>query len=135
MKTHASVSGLFVFPVLCLLAAAPALYADEPQPLVFRSETSAPVTVKDDGNTWILDNGIVKAAINKRTGNTVSFVYNGIEVLTNGGIWEQTPAAAAETNSLTDSITIDPEKNGGERAEVSVKGVTNDKIFLGGGVG
>ena len=31
---------------------------------------------------------------------------------------------------LTDSITIDPAKNGGERAEVSVKGVTGDQVAV-----
>jgi rhamnogalacturonan endolyase len=37
----------------------------------------APVTVKDNGNTWTLDNGIVKATINKRTGEMQNLIYKG----------------------------------------------------------
>jgi rhamnogalacturonan endolyase len=55
--------------------------------------------------------------------------------LTNGGIWEQNPSTTASIGGLTDSITIDPSKNGGARGEVSVKGVTNDQVQLSGGVG
>jgi len=46
------------------------------------------------------------------------------------GYWEQDPSAAAATGGLTDSLTIDPAKNGGDRAEVSVKGVTGGQIEL-----
>ena len=46
------------------------------------------------------------------------------------GYWEQDPSAAAAVGGLTDSVTIDPAKNGGERAEVSVKGVTGGKFQL-----
>jgi rhamnogalacturonan endolyase len=104
-------------------------------PDVAKPAVNTPVTVTDGGNSWTLNNGIVRAVINKRSGNVSSIVYKGLETLTNGGIWEQTPAAAASVNGLTDSLTIDPSKNDGERAEVSVKGVTKDQVQLSGGVG
>jgi rhamnogalacturonan endolyase len=110
-----------------LAFAAPALRAvDAP---------AAPVTLTDNGDTWTLDNGIVKATILKRSGNLSSLVYKGFETMGNGegrasGIWEQDPSAAAQVNGLTDSVTIDPAKNNGDRAEVSVKGVTGDQVGL-----
>jgi rhamnogalacturonan endolyase len=103
--------------------------------VVAKPDVSAPVTITEAGNSWTLDNGIIKATINKRSGNVQSMVYKGLETLTNGGIWEQTPAAAANGGVLTDKITIDPKTNDGARGEVSVKGVTNDKVQLSGGVG
>jgi rhamnogalacturonan endolyase len=80
--------------------------------------TNAPVTITDNGNSWLLDNGIVKATVNKRNGNLVSLVYRGINTMGGGGYWETTPSG-----QITPSVTIDPAKNGGERAEVSVKGI------------
>ncbi len=113
---------------------------DAPAPAVDRPRVDSPVTLADEGNTWTLDNGIVKVSILKRSGNVSSLIYKGSEILGNGpgrasGIWEQTPEAAASVGGLTDSITIDPAKNDGRRAEVSVKGITSDKVQLNGGVG
>jgi rhamnogalacturonan endolyase len=56
----------------------------------------------------------------KRNGNLTSLVYHGVEVLTRGQYWEQVPSG-----TVTAKVTIDPATNGGERAEVSVKGVYN----------
>jgi rhamnogalacturonan endolyase len=120
-----ALTALLVIPVRAASAA----------PEIAKPQVNTAVTVTDGGNSWTLSNGIVRAVINKRSGNVSSFVYKGLETLTNGGIWEQTPAAAASINGLTDSLTIDPGKNDGERAEVSVKGVTKDQVQLGGGVG
>jgi len=84
------------------------------------------VTVTDNGASWTLDNGIVKATISKDTGLMPSLVFHGRNVLGgNGGSWEHTPAGAPH---LTNNVTIDPSNNGGERAEVSIKGVT-DGVF------
>jgi rhamnogalacturonan endolyase len=94
----------------------------------------ASVTVTDNGRTWTLDNGIVKAVINKRNGDMDSLFYKGIDTMGHeqgeAGYWEQDPSTAAGTGALTDSITIDPAKNGGERAEISVKGVTGGQFEL-----
>jgi len=84
------------------------------------------VTVTDNGASWTLDNGIVTATITKDTGLMPSLVYRGRNLLSgNGGSWEHTPDGAPH---LTNSVTIDPSRNGGERAEVSIKGVT-DGVF------
>ena len=101
---------------------------------VVKPDVSTPVKVSDLGYAYVLDNGLVKAQINKRTGNMTSMVYKGIELMGNGsrpsGIWEEDPSAAATVGGLTDSVTIDPAKNGGERAEISVKGVTKGQVPL-----
>jgi len=105
-------------------------------PVVAKADAKAPVTVTDNGPTWVLDNGIVKARIDKRTGNMASMVYHGVETMAgnggvvDGGYWEENPSAAAQVNGLTDSLTIDPKTNNGDRAEVSVKGVTGGKVGL-----
>jgi rhamnogalacturonan endolyase len=88
-------------------------------PVVATSEVNAPVTVADNGVAWTLDNGIVRATILKRSGKLTSLVYKNFETLgRNSEGWEQYPSGR-----ITPSLTIDPARNGGERAEVSVKGV------------
>jgi len=84
---------------------------------------TAPVTVTDNGRTWTLDNGIVRATINKDTGAMPSLVYQGIEILAaSGGTWEHNPQGAPV---LTNTVTIDPATNHGQRAEVAIKGLSN----------
>ena len=88
-------------------------------PVVATSEVNAPVIVADNGVAWTLDNGIVRATILKRSGKLTSLVYKNFETLgRNSEGWEQYPSGR-----VTPSLTIDPARNGGERAEVSVKGV------------
>jgi rhamnogalacturonan endolyase len=89
-------------------------------PKVEKVTVKAPVTLTDNGDSWTLDNGIVKTTVPKRDGNLSSVVYHGVEILTQGhySYWEQKPAG-----TVTATVTIDPATNGGERAEVSVKGV------------
>jgi rhamnogalacturonan endolyase len=103
-------------------------------PVVAGPAVKAPVTVTDNGGTWTLDNGIVKAVIDKHNGAMDSLFYKGIDTMGHEqgqpGVWEEDPSAAAETGGLTNSITIDPAKNGGGRAEVSVKGVTGGQFQL-----
>jgi rhamnogalacturonan endolyase len=94
-------------------------------------KSSAAVTVIDNGASWTLSNGIVKATIRKGSGSMASLIYRGIEMMGgNGGYWEQTPQDAPQ---LTNTITIDPRTNGGARAEISVKGVTGGQTMLGRG--
>src|SRR5206468_5415805 len=100
-------------------------------PVVAKAATSAPVTVTDAGRTWTLDNGIVKASINKRNGDLGSLIYKGLDTMGHdqgrAGYWEQDPSNAPD---LKQTITIDPSKNGGERAEVSVAGKTGGTVML-----
>ena len=94
-------------------------------------KSSAAVTVIDNGASWTLDNGIVKATIRKGSGSMASLVFHGVEMMGgNGGYWEQTPQDAPQ---LTNTITIDPATNGGARAEISIKGVTGGATMLGRG--
>jgi rhamnogalacturonan endolyase len=109
----------FCAPILTALAlAAPLLRADDDLPMVAKPDGSAPVTVTDNGGSWTLDNGIVRARINKNNSHMSSLIFHGVETMGPGGIWEQNPSG-----QVTRSITIDPAQNGGARAEVAIKGV------------
>jgi rhamnogalacturonan endolyase len=94
-----------------------------------------PVTVTQDGATFTLANGFLTAKVNKTTGNLVSLKYRDLETMgfvsgAHAGYWEQNPAKAAH---LTATLSIDPASNNGERAEVSVKGISDGKAIDGGG--
>ena len=62
------------------------------------------VTVTDNGRSWTLDNGIVKAVIDKRNGDMNSLFYKGIDTMGHdqgqSGYWEQDPSAAAAAGRL-----------------------------------
>jgi rhamnogalacturonan endolyase len=83
------------------------------------SPAASAVTVTDNGKSWTLDNGIVKATISKDSGFLTSLVYGSFDTGSHG-VWEHTPLGAPQ---VTNSVTIDPATNGGERAEVSIQGV------------
>ena len=94
-------------------------------PLLLRADNLSPVTVATDDASFTLDNGIVSAQVARRSGDLHSLKYHQLELLdTHGrqaGYWSH-DAARGRPESRT---TIDPLANGGERAEVSVKGVAN----------
>jgi len=104
--------------VFAALLALPVLSATGQTPVVAKSSVNAPVTLADTGDAWTMDNGIVKATVLKHSGKIISLSYNGRELLGRSEGWEQYPAG-----TVTQSVTIDPASNGGERAEVDVKGV------------
>jgi len=110
--------GLVAAGFISMALAVPALRAADGPPVVAKSGVKAPVTVTDNDRAWTLDNGIVKATINKGNSRLTSLVYLGVETMAGGGYWEQNPSG-----QVTQSLTIDPAKNGGARAEVAVKGV------------
>lgn len=94
------------------------------------------VTVQEDEASFTLSNGIVTATILKSSGDIRSLRYRGTELLTDqsghpGGYWshDTTGGAALETR-----VTIDPERNGGERGEVSIRGISGG-IKMGHGPG
>ena len=126
--------GLLASTFVALTLAVSVPRAAAATPVVAKPAVNAPVTVTDNGATWTLDNGIVKAIIDKRNGAMDSLIYKGIDTMGHEqgqpGCWEQDPSAAASVGGLTNSITIDPAKNGGGRAEVSVKGVTGGQFQL-----
>ena len=113
---------LVAFVYIALVLSASPMHAAEV------AAASATVTVVDNGRTWTLDNGIVKATISKDSGAMTSLVYRGINTMrSGGGYWEHTPQGAPQ---LTDTVTIDPATNGGIRAEVAVKGVSGGTRML-----
>ncbi len=101
---------------------------DFAMPAVAKPETDAAVTVAEDATSYTFANGIVTVRVDKRTGELRSLLYKGMDTMGHdqgrSGVWEENPSAAAKVGGLTQSITIDPAANGGDRAEVSVKGVT-----------
>jgi rhamnogalacturonan endolyase len=125
---------LLVLGAMCTALTTPTVRAADTSPVVAKSKTGAPVTITDDGTMFILDNGIVTAHIAKRNGSLEQVIYKGVDRAGHDqgavGVWEQDPSAAAASGGLTQSITIDPAKNGGERGEVSIKGVTGGKVML-----
>ena len=68
-------------------------------PGIARAEGGAAVSVTDNGNNWTLDNGIVKATINKGNGNMTSLVYHGVNTMGQGGYWEQTPQGSGQLSN------------------------------------
>ena len=116
MRLHVS-----TFLALAVLLASGASAQQQPAhvlPKVEKVNVNTPVTLTDNGESWTLDNGIVKATVTKRDGNISALVYHGVNILTRGREWEQVPSG-----TITSRITIDPATNGGERAEVAVKGI------------
>ena len=146
MKTHPFVvsRALLASAFVSMALAAPVLRAADTAPAVAKPAIDTPVTLTDNGGTWTLDNGIVKATINKKNASLLSVIYHGIETLhpwiSNGPdalhspptpegspipSWQQMPSG-----TVTQSVTIDPAKNGGERAEVAVKGVNGGHMDI-----
>ena len=110
--------GLTMVALVALILALPVLRATGETPVVAKSDVNAPVSLANNVDTWTMNNGIVKATILKRSGKLVSLMYKGQETLGRLEGWEQYPGG-----TVTQSVTIDPAKNDGERGEVDVKGV------------
>ncbi len=118
--------------VMSLPLAMPVLRAADAPPTVAQPAAApAPVTVTQDPRFFTLDNGIVKAVINNRSGQLQNLYYKGGDLIGHDqspGGWETEPSAAERIGGLTQSITIDPAKNGGQRAEISIKGVSGGQV-------
>jgi len=50
-------------------------------PKIAKVTVNDPVTLTDNGDTWTMDNGIVKATIVKKNGSLLQVIYRGIETL------------------------------------------------------
>ena len=89
-----------------------------------REEAAGPVALTRDAASFTLSNGILTVRMLRQSGDLVSLRYHGLEMLGGGsghpgGYWSHTPGRGAR---VADTVNIDPAQNGGERAEVSVKG-------------
>ncbi|OIQ94991.1 rhamnogalacturonate lyase precursor [mine drainage metagenome] len=119
---------LRLIPLLALAAlAAPAVHAAAPA----AGSAQPGVTLRDDGSDYVLSNAYVTAIVDKHTGNLVSLKYRGLELFGHhsgysAGYWEQNTGRAPK---VIDSVTIDPAANGGARAEVSVKGISEGRML------
>ena len=83
MKTLLSAAprGLLASAFISMALAVPSLPAADGPPVVAKPNVNAPVTVTDNGNTWTMDNGIVKATIIKNNSIISSLVYHGVTVV------------------------------------------------------
>jgi rhamnogalacturonan endolyase len=95
-------------------------------PPVVSTAQTARVSVSEDDSSFTLSNGIVTARVLKSNGDIRSLQYKGTEILTDrsghaGGYWSHDTTGG---KSVVTRVTIDPAGNGGERAEVSVKGIS-----------
>ncbi len=97
---------------------------------------TVPVTVTQAATTYTLANAFVTARVDRESGDLVSLKYADRELLGAGSghphaYWSHTPTRGTRTIS---TVTIDPARSNGERAEVSVKGFY-DRTALGQGPG
>ena len=93
------------------------------------AQSRPPVTVQEDQSSYTLANGILTARVSKQSGDLTSLVYKGIELLTDksghaGAYWSHDTSGGVQTIA---KISIDPQSNGQERAEVSVKGISGGR--------
>jgi rhamnogalacturonan endolyase len=106
-----------VYLCLNLVNSPPARGQDQPA-------GGAPVTLTSNEQAFTLDNGLVSARIQKRTGTLSSLRYHGLEMLAqaqpgaNGGYWSAVGRGQAGTN-WSGVVRIDPQTNGGARVEIS----------------
>jgi rhamnogalacturonan endolyase len=95
------------------------------------------VKVTEDRETYTLSNGIVTAVVSKRTSDLISMTYKGFETLSHdsGGhsafYWSHDVSGGKD---IVSTVTVDPSKTAGDRAEVSVKGISGG-IKMGHGPG
>src|SRR3954447_1639314 len=112
---------------------------------------TVPVTLTEDASAYTLSNGIVTARVDKQSGDLLSFRYQATEILATimgpdglpdttvdkpgmnkrGGGGRYTNHQYGFWSHDTDGpntrlkVTIDPKSNRGERAEVSIKGISD----------
>src|ERR1039458_5666886 len=94
-------------------------------PALLRAESRPAVSVSADEFSFTLDNGIVTAQVAKRSGDLTSLKYKNLEMLDarssrQAAYWSHNAARGQQQTG----ITIDPKSNGGERGEVSIKGIS-----------
>jgi rhamnogalacturonan endolyase len=111
----------YLFTLLCALFAATVFLSPS-----LRGAENAVSVVQDD-NSFTLANGIVSARVAKRSGDLLSLKYRGREMLDTGSHQAAYWSHNAARGEQTAGITIDPQTNGGERGEISIKGISGGK--------
>jgi rhamnogalacturonan endolyase len=90
---------------------------------------AAAVELTEDETSYALSNGTLSIRVSKQSGDLISMRYKGRETLTDRSghpfvYWSHDVKGG---QSIETRITIDPSTNNGERAEVSVKGISGGK--------
>jgi rhamnogalacturonan endolyase len=108
------------FTVAFLILLAPTLEA--------ASDTG--VGILQDDNSFTLTNGMVAARVSKRSGDLVSLRFKGLEMLDRiserGSAYWSHDVSRGEREAR---VTIDPAGNGGDRGEVSIKGISGGRAM------
>jgi rhamnogalacturonan endolyase len=134
--------------MILALASSAGFSAGEPRD---GAKASPDVTLKEDVETYTMDNGIVQVRVSKVTGDLLSFRYKDMQMFetkiapdfvpenrgaepannpnwkapvigaADHGYWSHNTMGVKGSAPAVPSISIDPAKNGGERAEVSIK--------------
>jgi rhamnogalacturonan endolyase len=84
---------------------------------------SPPVRLSQDDSAFTLDNGIVSARVSRRAGELIALEYQGMNLIKRG-YWSQVGRADSGADvawfgsKRSNSVSIDPAQNGGQRAEV-----------------
>ena len=121
------------------------------------AQPGAPVTLTETPELYTLDNGIVTARVAKASGDLVSLRYKNTEMLASFlkpdgspdlekdppgmnheglnrgmtdhqyGFWSHDAMGPKNTLPAVAKVTIDPKSNNGQRAEVSVKGLSKGR--------
>ncbi len=89
------------------------------------------VSVRETADAFFLSNGVLTVGVSKKSGNMLSINYKGVETLGKPSgqpfvYWSHDVIGAKE---IVTSITIDPDATGGERAEVSIKGISGGNLM------
>lgn len=94
------------------------------------AQSDAGVSVREDETSFFMSNGTLSVQVSKQSGDLVSMKYNGRETLfapPGGHAYGYWSHDVKKAQSIETKITIDPSSNGGERAEVSVKGISGGR--------
>ncbi len=92
--------------------------------------------VHEEAGSYILENDQVRARIDAHSADLLSLIYKGVEMVGGNsghphGYWSHAPGPRS---TVVDVVTIDPQSNGGERAEVAIRASAGGKP-LGNGPG
>lgn len=132
MKNH----NVLLFAAISVLLIS--ISASAPSAIFGQSKTKdSSVALSEDASSYTLTNKNIAAQVSKQSGDLVSLKYKNLELLEGGSghpfaYWSHAPA---KNSPIINSVTIDPAKNNGERAEISVKGFYKEGIKLGEGPG